>query len=118
MKNYLLSFSIDEIEKLDMLSNKNAKYLLFKSNRWIKSLRAGKILIRNCSKINDIVGLQKTEEKDKQFLIEKIISVVEKSPYAIETEKKPEIIIEIETIYRICRQVYQSLFVEVADTFI
>ena len=31
MKNYLLSFSIDEIEKLDMLSNKNAKYLLFKS---------------------------------------------------------------------------------------
>ena len=115
MKNDLLSFSIDAIEMLDMLSN---KYLLFKSNRWIESLRAEKILIRNCSKVNDIVGLQKTEEKDKQFLIEKIISVVEKSPYAIETENKPEIIIETETNYRIRRRVYQSLFVEVADTFI
>ena len=69
MKNYLLSFSIEEIEKLDMLSNKNVKYLLFKSNRWIESLRAEKILIRNCSKVNNIVGLQKVEEKDKQFLI-------------------------------------------------
>ena len=43
---------------------------------------------------------------------------LKKSPYAIETEKKPGIIIEIEKNYRICRLVYQSLFVEVADTFI
>ena len=43
---------------------------------------------------------------------------LKKSPYAIETEKKPGIIIEIEKNYRICRRVYQSLFVEVADTFI
>ena len=32
MKNYLPSFSVDETEKLDMLSNKNAKYLLYKFN--------------------------------------------------------------------------------------
>ena len=32
MRNDLPSFSIDEIEKLDMLSNKNAKYLLYKFN--------------------------------------------------------------------------------------
>ena len=32
MKNYLPSFSVDEIEKLAMLSNKNAKYLLYKFN--------------------------------------------------------------------------------------
>ena len=97
MRNYLPSFSIHEIEKLNMLSNKNAKYLLYKFNDWIESLGAEKILIRLSSKVIDIVGLQKIEEKDKQSLIEKIIYEVEKkSPYQIETEKKLEIIIEIE----------------------
>ena len=82
-------------------------------------MRAEKILISHSSKVNDIVGLQNIEEKDKQFLIEKIIYEVEKkSPYAIETEKKPGIIIVNEKKYRICRRVYQSLFAEVADAFI
>ena len=63
MRNYLPSFSLDEIEKLDMLSNKNAKYLLCKFNDWIESLGAKKKLIRHISKVNDIVGLQKIEKK-------------------------------------------------------
>ena len=78
MRNYHPSFSIDEIEKLDMLSNKNAKYLLYKFNDWTESLGAEKLLIRHSSKVNDIVGLQKIEEKDKQFLIEKFSYEVEK----------------------------------------
>ena len=78
MRNYLLPFSIDEIEKLDMLSNKNAKYLLHKFNYWTEFLGAEKNLIRHSSKVNNIVGLQKIEEKDKQFLIEKFIYEVEK----------------------------------------
>ena len=97
-----------------MLSNKNTKYLLYKFNDWIESLGAEKKLIRYSSKVNDIVGLQKIEEKDKQFLMEKIIYEVEKkTPHAVETEKKPEIITEIEKNYRIGRRVYQSLFAEV-----
>ena len=88
MKNYLPSFSIDEIEKLDMLSNKNAKYLLYKFNDWIESLGGEKILIRHSSKVNDIVGLQKIEEKDKQFLIEKNIYEVEKEPVRYRNRKK------------------------------
>ena len=88
MRKDLPSFSIDKIEKPDMLSNKNAKYLLYKFNDWTESLGAEKLLIRHSSKVNDIVGLQKIEEKDKQFLIEKIVYEVEKKgPYAIETEK-------------------------------
>ena len=75
MRNYHPSFSIDEIEKLDMLSNKNAKYLLYKFN---DSLGAEKNLIRHSSEVNNIVGLQKIEEKDKQFLIEKFSYEVEK----------------------------------------
>ena len=37
-RNYLPSFSIDEVEKLDTLSNKNAKYLLYKFNGWTEWL--------------------------------------------------------------------------------
>ena len=40
--------------------------------------------------------LKKTEEKDKQFLIEKIIAETEyKNPYTIEREKEPEFMLEI-----------------------
>ena len=47
-----------------------------------------KKLIRHISKVRDKIDLQKIVEKDKQFLIEKIIAKVEnKSPYAIETKR-------------------------------
>ena len=78
MRNHLPSFSIDEIEKLDMLSNKNGKYLPYKFNDWIETLGAEKLLIRHSSNVSNIVGLQKKEKKDKQFLIEKNIYEVEK----------------------------------------
>ena len=72
-----------------MLSHKNSKYLLYKFNDCIESLGAENILIRHTSKVKDVVGLQKIEEKDKQFLIEKLIYEIEKkNPYTIETEKK------------------------------
>ena len=58
----------------------------------------------------DSVGLQKIEEKSKQFLIEKIIHNVEfKNPYNTETEKKPEIIETVESNYKVARRVYQQL---------
>ena len=56
---------------------KTLNTLLHKFNDWIESLGAEKILIRHSSKVIDIVGLQKIEEKDKQFSIEKIIYEVE-----------------------------------------
>ena len=75
---YLLSFSLEEIDKFDMLSNKNSKCLLYKFNDWVESMNAEKILIKHTSKVKDEVGLQKIEEKGKQFLIEEIISNIEK----------------------------------------
>ena len=48
---------------------------------------AEKILIRHTSKVRDEFGLQKIEDKDKEFLIEKIIAKIEnKNPYEIKTE--------------------------------
>ena len=78
-----------------------------------------KTLIRHISNVRNKIGLQKIEEKDKQFLIEKIIAKIEyKNPYEIKTEKEPEIMLEIEKDYRVCRRLYQALFYEIAETFI
>ena len=50
--------------------------------------------------------------------MKKIIAKLEnKNPCIIETEKEPEIMPEIEKNYRICRRVYQSIFYEIAETF-
>ena len=118
-RSYLPSFSLEEIDRFDMLSNKNQKYLLQKLNDWIESMGAEKIMIRHTSKVRDEIGLQNTEEKDKQFLIEKIIAKTEiKNPYTIETEKEPKTMLEIEKIYRIYSRVYQTLPYEIAETFI
>ena len=82
-------FLLKKLTNLTMLSHKNSKYLLYKFNDCIESLGAENILIRHTSKVKDEVGLQTIEEKDKQFLIEKLIYEIEKkNPYTIETEKK------------------------------
>ena len=65
------------------------------------------------------ISLKKTEESDRQFLVEKIIHSIEFSnPYEDPTEKKAEIIETVESNYKISRRVYQALFVEIADSFI
>ena len=80
---------------------------------------AERVLIRHTSKVRDEVGLQKVEQNNRQFFIEKSMTKIEsKNPYAIETEKEPEIMLEIQKNYRVCRRVYQSLFYEIAETFI
>lgn len=80
---------------------------------------AEKILMSYTSKFKDETGLQKIEEKDKHFLIENTIAEIEKkSLFIIEKEKKLENMLEIENNYRICGCVYQSLFFEIAETFI
>lgn len=102
-----------------MLSHKNAKYFLYKVSNWIESMDAEKILMSYTSKFKDETGLQKIEEKDKHFLIENTIAEIEKkSLFIIEKEKKLENMLEIENNYRICGCVYQSLFFEIAETFI
>ena len=63
--------------RCDILSNKNIKYLLYKFNDWIQSMGAKIFLIRHTSKVRDEIGLQKIEEKDKQFLVEKTIAKIE-----------------------------------------
>ena len=44
-KNFLPSFSADDIKKFDLFSNKNSKFLLYKFNDWIESLQSAENFI-------------------------------------------------------------------------
>ena len=66
----------------------------------------------------DTVGIKKIEDKNKQFLIEKIIYGAEfESLYKSNSEKKPEIMNTIEANYRIARRVYQQLHQDISELF-
>ena len=78
IKNYLPYFSVDDIEKFDLFTNKNSKYLLYKFNDWIESLQeAEKLTIRHTTKAKYSFSLKKIEDRERQFLIEKIIHGIE-----------------------------------------
>ena len=62
--------------------------------------------------------MKKIEEKNKQFLIEKIIHGVEfEDLYKTKPEKKTEIMSTIEKNYRILRRVYQQLHIDTVELF-
>ena len=68
-------------------------------------------------KMLDTVGMKKFEEKNNQFLMEKIILGVELEN-AYQKEIKPEILETIEDNYKVQRRVYQYLYFDIADLFL
>ena len=107
---FLQSFSIDDQEKFDFLAFKNSKYLFYRFNDFIKAYGNPRYKLLHTKKLLDTVGLQKVEQKNKQFLLEKIIHGIEfENLYATDSERKPEIMSTIEENYRIARRVYQQL---------
>ena len=65
-----------------------------------------------------LLVFKKWNQKNKQFLIEKIIHGVEfKNFYGTDSERKPEIMSTIEGNYRIARRVYQQLHLDSAELF-
>ena len=115
-QNFLPSVSIDDVEKFDLHANKNSKYLFYKYYDQIDASGGETQIIRY--KVKDEVGMKKIEERDRQFLVEKIIHGIEFSnPYENSIEKKPEIIETVESNYRIIIRVYQWLYSDVADIF-
>ena len=74
--------------------------------------------MKHTLKVKDSIGLRKIEERNRQFLVEKILHSVEfENPYENSIEKKPEIIETVESNYRIIRRIYQHLYAEIADIF-
>ena len=110
ISQFLQAFSIDDVEKFDLFAHKNSNYSFYRFNDYVKAYGSHRRTIRHTRKMKDSIGMQKVEEKSKQFLIEKIIHGVEfKNPYNIEIEKKPGIIETVESNYRVARSVYQHL---------
>ena len=115
---FLQAFSIDDQEKFDLLAFKNSKYLFYRFNDFIKAYGNPRYKLLHTRKMLDSSGIKKVEEKNKQFLIEKIIHGVEfENFYQSNPEKKPEIMETIESNNRIARRVYQHLYYDLAELF-
>ena len=107
---------MDNVKKYDLFSHKNAKYLFYCFNDYIKAYGSHRRKIKNTRKMKDSVVMQKVEEKSKQFLIQKILHGVEfNNPYNITAEKKPQIIEIVESNYRVASRVYQHLWVDISE---
>ena len=107
IQNFLPLFSVDDVKEFDLYSNKNAKYLFYGFNDYIKMSGEKKQIIKHTLKIKDSIGLKKIEEQDQQFLVEKIIHGDEfQNPYENSTAKKPEIIETVEKNCKIIIRVY------------
>ena len=118
ISSFLQSFSIDNQEKFDLLAFTNSKYLFYHFNDFIKAYGNPRYKLLHTKKMLDTVGFQKVEQKNKQFLLEKIIHGIEfENIYATDSERKPETMSMIEGNYRIARRVYQQLYLDSAELF-
>lgn len=89
ISQFLQAFSMDNVKKYDLFAHKNAKYLFYRFNDYIKAYGSHRRKIKHTRKMKDSVPMQKVEAKSKQFLIQKIIHGVEfNNPYNITAEKK------------------------------
>ena len=112
---FLHLFSIDDQEKFDLLAFKNSKYLFYRLNDFVKSCGNPRYKLLHTRGILDSVDLKKVEDKNKQFLIEKIIHGVEfENLYQSNPEKKSEIMKTIESNYKVARRVHQYLYYDIA----
>ena len=75
--SFLQNFSIDDQEKFDLLEFKNSKYLFYRFNDFVKSYGNPRYKLLHTRKMLDSIAMKKVEDKNKQFLIEKIIHGVE-----------------------------------------
>ena len=59
---------------LDLYAHKNAKYLFYRFNDYIKMSAGKRKTIKHTLKVKDLIVPKKIEERDQQFLVKKINS--------------------------------------------
>ena len=121
-KNYitqfLQNFNIDDQEKFDLLSFKNSKYLFYMFNGFVRLYGNPRYRLLHTRKMKDSVALEKIEDKNKQFLVGKLIQRVEfRNAYENRFETKPQAVETMESNYKVARRVYQQLFYDIAELF-
>ena len=116
--SFLQNFSIDDQEKFDLLSFKNSKYLFYRFNDFVKIYGNPRYKLLHTRKMLDSTALKKLEDRNKQFLVEKIIQGVEfENIYQSHPEQNPEMIQTLESNYKVARRVYQHLYFDIAELF-
>ena len=75
--SFLQNFSVDDQGKFDLLAFKNSKYLFYRFNDFLKIYGNPRYKLLHTRKMVDSKALEKLENKNKQFMIEKIIQGVE-----------------------------------------
>ena len=65
ISQFLQAFSIDDVEKYDLFTHKNSKYLFYRFSDYIKTYGNSRHKIKHTRKMLDTVGMQKIEEKSK-----------------------------------------------------
>ena len=116
--SFLQNFSIDDQEKFNLLSFKNSKYLFYRFNDFVKIYGNPRYKLLHTRKMLDSVALKNLEDKNKQFLVEKINHQVQfENFYQANPEQKPEMIKTIESNYKVARRVYQHPYFDIAELF-
>lgn len=67
INSFLPAFSIDDVEKYDLYSNKNSKYLFYRFNDYVKAYGNKRRKIRHTQKIKDSVGIKKLKIEITNF---------------------------------------------------
>ena len=116
--SFLQNLSIDDQEKFDLLSFKNSRYLFYRFNDFLKIYGNPRYKLLHTRKMLDSTALKKLEDRNKQFLVEKIIQGVEfENIYQSYPEQNPEMIQTLESNYKVARRVYQHLYFDIAELF-
>ena len=71
VQNFLLLFSLDDVNKFDLYSNKNAKYLFYRFNDYIEMSGGKKQIIKHTLKIKNQIVLRKLRREANNFLWKK-----------------------------------------------
>ena len=97
---------------------KNSKYLFYVFNSFVRLYGNSRYKLLHTRVMKDSVALEKIADKNKQFLVEKLIQGVEfESGYENSLEKKPLDKEAMEGNYKVAGRVYQQLFYDIAELF-
>lgn len=57
INNFLPAFSTDEVEKYNLFTNKNSKYIFYRFNDYVKACSSHRRKIKHTLKMKDSVGM-------------------------------------------------------------
>ena len=114
----IVSFDSYEKTKLDILANKNSKFLFYRFNDFLlQRLREPKLVRHYIT--DDYVALDRIQNQNWQYLIESILDACKSNNSGEANEIKKLKIVEnsVENI-TICKKAYQSFYDQIAQNLI